>query len=275
MLQVPDSEEEWMQIAHDFENKWDFPHAVGALDGKHVVLQAPINSGTEFFNYKQFFSLVLLALVDADYCFTYVNVDCQGRLSDGGIFKNTNLYKKLEEKSMRLPPPSILQVPYSFKVPYVILADKAFALNEYTMKPFPGDLERGSEERIFNYRLSRARRCVENAFGILSSVFRVLRKPMLLQPKIATKIVLATIHLHNYLRKRTLTRSQYTPQGCIDSEGRDGQIIPGTWRNETAPTSLLPLNYIPRRAGNFAQQIRSHLAHHFVTNGEISWQNRY
>ncbi|XP_045762735.1 uncharacterized protein LOC123865626 [Maniola jurtina] len=44
-VKVPDSEEEWLQIAHDFENKWDFPHAVGALDGKHVVLQAPINSG--------------------------------------------------------------------------------------------------------------------------------------------------------------------------------------------------------------------------------------
>ncbi|CAH4034217.1 unnamed protein product [Pieris brassicae] len=61
---------------------------------------------------------------------------------------------------MRLPPLSILQVPYAhevFKVPYVILADKAFALNEYTMKPFPGDLERDFEERILNYRLSRAR----------------------------------------------------------------------------------------------------------------------
>ncbi|KAH9632488.1 hypothetical protein HF086_017036 [Spodoptera exigua] len=70
--------------------------------------------------------------------------------------------------------------------------DKAFALNDYTLKPYGGTPERGSMERIFNYRLSRARRVVENAFGILSSVFRVLRKPLLLEPEKATKVVLTT-----------------------------------------------------------------------------------
>lgn len=274
MLQAPDSEEEWLEIAHDFERKWNFPHVIGALDGKHVMLQAPVNSGTEYYNYKHFFSIVLMALVDADYCFRYVDVGCKGRRSDGGVFKNTKLYKKLEEKSLKIPPPSIFQVPYAIKIPYVILADKAFSLSEYTMKPFKGEPARGSQERIFNYRLSRGRRVVENAFGILSSVFRVLRKPMLLEPKTATKIVLTTIHLHNYLRKKPNTRSLYTPPGSLDSE-TDGELRPGTWRNEPAPTSLLPMPCIPRRAGNYAKEIRSHLAHHFVTNGEIPWQNRY
>lgn len=236
MLQVPDSEEEWLEIAQDFERKWNFPHVIGALDGKHVMLEAPVNSGTEYYNYKHFFSIVLMALVDADYCFRYVDVGCKGRRSDGGVFKNTKLYKKLEEKSLKIPPPSILQVPYAIKIPYVILADKAFSLNEYTMKPFKGEPARGSQERIFNYRLSRGRRVVENAFGILSSVFRVLRKPMLLEPKTATKIVLTTIHLHNYLRKKPNTRSLYTPPGSLDSE-TDGELRPGTWRNEPAPTS--------------------------------------
>lgn len=238
------------------------------------MLQAPINSGTEFYNYKHFFSIVLFALVDADYCFRYVDVGCQGRLSDGGVFKNTKLYKKLEERSMAVPPPSILQVPYAIKVPYVILADKAFALNEYTMKPFGGEPDRGFQERIFNYRLSRARRVVENAFGILSSVFRVLRKPMLLEPKTASKIVLTTIHLHNYLRKKPNTRSLYMPPGFLDSE-IDGELKSGTWRDEPTPTSLLTLPCIPRKAGNYAEEIRSHLAYHFVTNGQIPWQNKY
>ncbi|KAF0704729.1 DDE Tnp4 domain-containing protein [Aphis craccivora] len=175
---------------------------------------------------------------------------------------------------MKIPPPSILQVPYAIKIPYVILADKAFSLNEYTMKPFKGEPARGSQERIFNYRLSRGRRVVVNDFGILSSVFRVLRKPMLLEPKTVNKIVLTTIHLHNYLRKKPNTQSLYTPPGSLDSE-TDGELRPGTWRNEPAPTSLLLMPCIPRKAGNYVKEIRSHLAHHFVTNGEIPRQNRY
>jgi len=61
LLQAPDSEEEWLEIAQDFERKWNFPHVIGALDGKHVMLQAPVNSGTEYYNYKHFFSIVLMA----------------------------------------------------------------------------------------------------------------------------------------------------------------------------------------------------------------------
>lgn len=274
MLQIPNSEEEWLKVAQEFEEKWNFPHAIGAMDGKHVMLQAPVQSGTEYYNYKHFFSIVLLAIVDADYNFRYVDVGCQGRISDGGVFKNTSLYKKLEEKTLKIPRPSILQVPYALEIPYVLLADKAFALNEYTMKPFPGEPQRGSPERVFNYRLSRARRVVENAFGILSSVFRVLRKPMLLEPETAKKVVLATVHLHNYLRRNTRTQLVYTPPGTLDSE-MEGNFIPGTWRNDFTPTSLLPITNTPRRAANYAKDVRVHLANHFHTNGAIPWQNRY
>lgn len=59
--------------------------------------------------------------------------------------------------------------------PFVIVADDAFALENTLMKPYPGTHIRGSSERIYNYRLSRARVTVENAFGILSAVFRVQR----------------------------------------------------------------------------------------------------
>ncbi|KAJ8883289.1 hypothetical protein PR048_015132 [Dryococelus australis] len=81
-------------------------------NGKHIMLHAPINSGTEYYNYKHFFSIVFFVLVDADYNFLYIDVGCQGRISDGGVFKHTQLYAKLEEKSLKIPPPSILQIPY-------------------------------------------------------------------------------------------------------------------------------------------------------------------
>lgn len=65
------------------------------MQWKHVMLQAPWNSGTDYYNNKQFFSVVMFALVDADYNFIYVDVGCQGRISDGGVFKNTTENWKL------------------------------------------------------------------------------------------------------------------------------------------------------------------------------------
>lgn len=72
------SEQDWKAVSKDFEEKWNFPHTIGALDGKHITIQAPFRSGTEYFNYKKIFSIVLLALVDANYNFMYVNIGSQG-----------------------------------------------------------------------------------------------------------------------------------------------------------------------------------------------------
>ncbi|KAL4714160.1 hypothetical protein ACJJTC_008514 [Scirpophaga incertulas] len=111
------------------------------MDGKHVLLQSPINSGNDYDCYKMFPSIVLFALVDANYKFLYVDVGSKGRISDGGVFKNTNFYKKLEKKELDIPPPEILQIPYEIAVPYFILGDKAFALNDYTLKPYEGSFD--------------------------------------------------------------------------------------------------------------------------------------
>ncbi|CAH1987803.1 unnamed protein product [Acanthoscelides obtectus] len=82
---VPSSTEEWKEISKRFEEVWNFPYCVGAIDGKHVLLQAPMKSGSDFFNYKSQFSIVLMAVVDADYNFTFVDIGCQGRISDGAM----------------------------------------------------------------------------------------------------------------------------------------------------------------------------------------------
>lgn len=73
------------------------------MDGKHVWLQAPMHSGSEYYNYKGVFSIVLFALVDGNYNFTYVDVGCQGRISDGGVFENTTFKKALNSEQLNLP----------------------------------------------------------------------------------------------------------------------------------------------------------------------------
>ena len=74
-MSLPDSKEKWLSVAKEFEKKWQFPNCVGAIDGKHVPLINPLNSGSTYFNYKSFFSIVPLALVEADYRFCMLMQD--------------------------------------------------------------------------------------------------------------------------------------------------------------------------------------------------------
>ncbi|XP_025420698.1 uncharacterized protein LOC112690816 [Sipha flava] len=101
-LSIP-SEEDWKRIAKEFWDIWNFSNCIGALDGKHVVIEAPPNSGSLYFNYKKTFSIVLLALVDAQYKFLAVDIGAYGKNSDGGILSNSNLGKALERNKLNIP----------------------------------------------------------------------------------------------------------------------------------------------------------------------------
>nr|CAH7762571.1 unnamed protein product [Callosobruchus chinensis] len=196
-IQLPKTPQEWMMVERQFNDLWNFLHCMGAMDGKHVVIQAPSNTGSDFFNYK--------------------DIGCKGRISDGGIFKNTALYANIQRENLNLPQP----YPFpgrSKPMPHVIVADDAFALDLNLMKSYPGQHAKGSKERVLNYRLSRARRTVENVFGILSAVFRVLRKPILLTPQKAQIITLTCCYLHNFLMKQKSSSQLYTPPGSFDTE---------------------------------------------------------
>ncbi|KAJ8896206.1 hypothetical protein PR048_001549 [Dryococelus australis] len=98
----------WKEISKTFEVYWNLPQCVGALDGKYVVLQAPVHSESDFYNYEFNFGIVLLALVDDKYNYLLTDVGFQGRLSDGGVFKNAKLYNMLSEDMMGLPLPEEL-----------------------------------------------------------------------------------------------------------------------------------------------------------------------
>ena len=95
------------------------------MDEKHVLIKCPINSGSCYFNYKSTFSIVLLALVDADYMFLYVDIGCNGRVRDGGVFRNSSLGDALEHSKLNIPDSEEEQLHY------VVVADDAFPLKKH------------------------------------------------------------------------------------------------------------------------------------------------
>lgn len=196
------TQQEYTKLASDFENKWDFPNCVGALDGKHIRIKQPPNSGIMYRNYKGFYSINLLTVTDANYKFVFVDVGGYGKDSDGGIFSASKLGKCLETKSIKFPEPCNL--PNStINAPYVLIGDEGFPLRTYLMRPFPRrQLLPGGEKDVFNYRLARARMVVECSYGSITSKFRVLSVPIETKVTNTVAIVKAITLLHNIIRER-------------------------------------------------------------------------
>ena len=107
-LKVPSNESEWRAVAEEFEEKWNFSNCVGAIDGKHVVMQAPACSGSFYFNYKKTHSIALMAVVNANYEFTMVNNGDAWRQSEGGVFAASKLGLAMDKNLLKLPKPRML-----------------------------------------------------------------------------------------------------------------------------------------------------------------------
>lgn len=189
--------------SREFLQKWNFPHCVAAIDGKHIRIFCPDQSGSLFFNYKDYFSLVLLAMVDANSRFVAVDVGSYGKEGDSGIFAKSAMGRQVY--SGNFVPPDELLAGLNKAMPYVILGDEAFRLHKHVMKPYTKAAAHADKTKaIFNYRLSRARRLSENAFGLLCQVFRVFFTPIAIKPETCDKLLLAACCLHNLLRNAYL-----------------------------------------------------------------------
>ena len=136
-LRRPATQEEWKVISRNFESIWNLPHCVGAINRKHVVIQAPINSGSSFYNYKGTFSIVLLAVCDARYCFMLLDIGDAGRHSDGGVLANSTFGQAMEGGRLSLPDPTPLPG-QTAPFPYFFVRDAAFPLKTYMLQPYPG-----------------------------------------------------------------------------------------------------------------------------------------
>jgi len=180
--------------------KWNFPNSVGSIDVKHIRLKWPSNSGSMYYNYKHYYSIVLQGLADALYRFITIDVCAYGKQSDGGIFRHSPLYQLLSSNNFNMP--HAKKLPLSdVELPFVTLGDGAYPLLSYLLRPYPRR-QLTDSRRLFNYRLSRGRRVVESAFGILAGKWRILNKPIETSPDMAGRSVKCICVLHNTLIDR-------------------------------------------------------------------------
>lgn len=181
----------------------------------------------------------------------------------------------LENNAAGLPEPTPLpgrDIPF----PYVIVADEAFPLKPYLMRPYPKKVKRlMDDERIFNYRLSRARLCIENAFGILTSRWRILHRRISCSVQNAEKICKALVCLHNFAMSGN-NSDQYSSSEWLHSEDHEERHLEDRWHNIGAGQYFKELSRVgPNRAGAYSLGLRNYLKEFFISrtgHTQAPWQ---
>lgn len=247
------TQEDWREVSNGFQRKANFPMCLGAIDGKHIRIENFPHAGSMNFNYKKYYSIVLLAIADADYKFLFVDIGAYGKDCDSSILQNTEFWRKLMNHGLEIPEARPLTPETGMKVPYVFVADNAFPMNEHILKEFFNH-NLSIKQRIFNYRLHRARRYVECAFGILSNKWRIFHRAINVSKPFAKNIIKACCILHNMIREKDGFRTE----DLIISSGSKLQNL---FRRKAVSTN---------KTGH---GVRTCFANYFVNkDGQLPWQ---
>ena len=102
-MSIPTTKEQWKTISNESLELWNMPHVLGAIDGKHINIECPAKTGSLYYNYKDFFLLVLLAVYDAKYKFLYIDVGQYGSTNDSVVLNNSSLGESLATDSLNFP----------------------------------------------------------------------------------------------------------------------------------------------------------------------------
>lgn len=261
---MPETTKEWEDIALGFKTRWQMINCGGAIDGKHIRISPPPGSGSLYYNYKKFYSIVLMAVVNHNYEFIYVDVGKQGRISDGGVFDATSFGHQLKNGTLNLPQADKTEENLNF----VFVADDAFPLHDHILKPFP-QKNLTKDKRIYNYRISRARNVVENAFGLIATVFRILHTTINIAPEKIKYVILAICYLHNYLRKSSPSYATSTEIDRPDKESLQSNTIINDL-NHTMPQLQ---GKSTKNPCNTAKENRLKYMDYFNNKGKVSWQD--
>ena len=136
-----------------FEQRWGFPQVVGTVDGTHIPIMRPKKYHTDYFKRKQFYSIVMQAVVDSSYMFIDIYIGWPGSVHDACVLANSPLFHKAENDLLLPHSPRNIE---GVDVPLLILGDPAYPLETWLMKPFTDNGRLSDEQKNFNYRLSRA-----------------------------------------------------------------------------------------------------------------------
>lgn len=180
-----------------------------------------------------------------------VDIGAPGRLSDSGVFRQSQMGQGFEHNLFSLPM-------HEENLPYVLVGDEAFPLTSYLMRPYSRRNYLDISQKVFNYRLSRARRVVENAFGLLVAKWRIFRKPILASESSVKKIIQACICLHNFLLLRNSEADN-----IISSDDDFASTTEGLLDVTRAGT-----NTFSQQVGNIRNQFKDY----FCGPGAVEWQ---
>ncbi|KAJ8679535.1 hypothetical protein QAD02_015322 [Eretmocerus hayati] len=254
------TEDKWRRNARAFGIKWNHERCGGAIDCKLVRVRPPPHAGSLMYDYKGHHSFHLLAIADADGKFDVVDVGASGRQSDGGVFRNSRIGQLFRRNQMNMPPAEPL-VDGGHPIPIMLLGDEGFAQSLYLLRPYTRNIRMCLRKRVFNYRLSRARRIVEAAFGSLTRIWQVMEDPIRTSLKVALQTVHACICLHNFLimyeeRKERRDVEPYDAnEGAEQIHGMEGYVD-----DEPVPREGTP------------ERLRYELSHYFMNEGAVHFQ---
>ena len=209
-----------------------------------------------------------MALVDADYKFIWIDMGGSGHMSDSQIFNGCELRKMIVAHTVGIPKAD--KLPHDNKLThYFILGDDIFAMRTWLMKPY-SHRYLSTEERIYNYRISRGRRVSENAFGIMAHRWGILLTTMQQNPITARIIVKACVCLHNLMRMRYAHLQN--PQ--LDREDENHNLVEGAWRKESMMKAFKKVTGNKKTTAQAKRQ-REYLKYYFNSPaGSVPWQYR-
>ena len=193
---MPKTTKDFEEKMLDTEELWQFPFSWASVDGCHIPIKCPPGgkeSCKEYHNFKNFYSVVLMAMVDAKYRFVWGSCGFPGNSHDSVILQSTSLWQQIKNGVFL---PAFTNKLHGTSIPPLIIGDSAFPFEEWLMKPYTNSVLL-PRQRYFNYRLSRARMVIEGAYGHLKGRWRILMRKSESHHQEVKMFTLACMVLHN------------------------------------------------------------------------------
>ncbi len=253
------------------------PGCLGAIDGCHIPIESPARSGSSYRNRKGWHSIILSAVVDHNRRFVLVDIGMPGRNHDAHVYRSSKMYGiakghfgvATRSKFIRKGGVRGIIKPY-------IIGDPAYPISPSLMKAYPG-VGLSLRDEYFNFKLSSSRMCVEQAFGIYKSRWRLFRSPSKGTLEAHVAAMSAACVLHNICIEKMTRRDDPEIEGLrrdnlgvsdVRWEGRNGEMQqPGA----VDPPAVFQESRADKQAGEKAREL---LAKYIYTFMPLDWRPR-